>query len=278
MKIIDFHTHIFFPEIMANREHYCDCDRWFGLLYARPQARMANAEGLITSMDEAGVDQSVAFGFAFSDPGLCRACNDYVLDAAARFPERIRPFAVVNPRLSEAAVREAQRCVELGAVGIGELMADGQGYALTENACLSALMEVTRTARVPVMFHVNEQVGHAYKGKGTQGPTEAYALAASYPENVIVLSHWGAGLPFYELMPEVRQTLRNVYYDTAASIYLYEDSVFGHVVRWAPTKVLWATDFPLVTQKRCLRRLEGSGLDAEATTRVLARNAEALLP
>jgi len=278
VQVVDFHTHIFFPELIAEREAYGQRDRWFGALYDSPKARMADAEDLLASMAQAGVGRSVAFGFAFADSGLCRACNAYVLQAARQYPEAIAPFAVINPRHGKEALREARDCLEAGALGIGELMPDGQGYTLTDFGCLDPLMALVRSHGAPVMFHVNEQVGHDYQGKGTQGPRQAYELAVRYPDNVIVLSHWGAGLPFYELMPEVRQALRNVYYDTAASIYLYEDAVFGHVMAWAPTKVLWATDYPLVTQERCLKRLRRAGLSAEALERVLSANAAALLP
>ena len=278
MQVVDFHTHIFSPSLIAEREIYIRRDRWFGALYGNPKARMADAEGLIASMTEAGVAQAVAFGFAFADAGLCREGNDYVLQAAARYPDRILPFAVVNPCLGEAALREARRCLEGGALGLGELMPDGQGFALDDFERLDPLMALAREHGVPTLFHVNEQVGHGYHGKGTQGPERAYALAMRYPDNVIVLAHWGAGLPFYELMPEVRAALRNVYYDTAASIYLYEDAVFRHVMAWAPTKVLWATDYPLATQSRCLRRLRRAGLDEGELLRLLDRNAHAILP
>lgn len=273
MKIIDFHTHIFPPEIIAQRHVYRQRDRWFCLLYENPRTRMASVDDLMASMDEAGVDLSVAFGFAFADLGLCRTCNAYVLDAAREHPERVIPFAVVNPRVGHAASREAQRCLEMGASGIGELMPDGQGFHLTDYDLLDPLMELARHFRAPVLTHVNEQVGHVYPGKGAQGPTQAYQLALRYPENVLVLAHWGGGLPFYELMPEVRSQLCNVYYDTAASLYLYHDSVFAQVTSWAPTKVLFGTDYPLIGQKRFLKRVKGAGLDPCALQGLLGQNA-----
>jgi len=277
MKVIDLHKHILPPEIIARRDEYCRRDRWFGLLYANPRARLASAEELIASMGEAGVDASVAFGFAFADLGLCREGNAYVLDAARRYPGRVIPFVLLNPCAGQAALCEARECLERGAQGIGELMPDGQGFELTDFALLNPLMELARQFKVPVMMHVNEPVGHSYAGKGIQGPYQAFQLASRYPENTLILAHWGGGLPFYELMPEVRQALGNVYYDTAASHYLYEDSIFRHVMAWAPEKVLLGTDYPLVTQKRYLKRLRGAGLDEGALARVLGGNALTVL-
>ena len=42
-------------------------------------------------------------------------------------------------------------------------------------------------------------------------------------------AHWGGGLPFYALMPEVEDSLSNVYFDSAASPFLYDASVFPTV-------------------------------------------------
>ena len=277
MKVIDFHTHILPLEIIAKRDKYCQRDKWFGLLYANPRARLASAEELIASMDEAGVDASVAFGFAFADLGLCREGNAYVLEAARRYPGQVISFALLNPCAGQAALREARECLERGAQGIGELMPDGQGFDLADFALLDPLMELARQLQVPLMLHVNELVGHSYAGKGTQGPYQALQLATRYPENTLILAHWGGGLPFYELMPEVRKALSNVYYDTAASHYLYEDSIFRHVMAWAPNKVLLGTDYPLVTQKGYLKRLRRGGLDEGALARVLGGNALAVL-
>ena len=277
MRIIDAHTHILPPEIIARREEYCQRDRCFGMLYASPRARLADAGELLASMDGAGVDMAVVFGIAFADLGLCRLCNDYVLDAARQHPLRLFPFALAAPYARDQAWREVRRCLEAGAAGIGELMPDGQGFALTDFELLDPLMALARAYKAPAMAHVNELVGHDYAGKGTQGPHQAYLCASHYPQNTLIFSHWGGGLPFYELMPEVRSVLSNVYYDTAASSYLYEDAIFQYVAGWAPAKILWGSDYPLLKQRPFLQRVTNLGLDPIALANVLGGNALAVL-
>ncbi len=276
MPILDCHTHILPAEIIVQRERLLVREPWFGLLYANPKNRLAMLPDLLAAMDEAGVSQAVAFGFAFVDMGLCRLANEYVLEAARSSGGCLIPFAVVNPAAGEEAIREARRCLEQGARGLGELMPDGQGFSL-EGDALDGLAALARAYGAPMLLHVNEPVGHAYAGKGTQGPKEAYALAVRHPENTFLLAHWGGGLPFYELMPEVKGALSRVYYDTAASPYLYEDAIYRHVGGWAASKILFGSDFPLLTPSRCLRRVRRLGLSAEVEAQILYGNAARLL-
>lgn len=277
MEIIDCHTHIMPPELLRDRGACCDRDPYFALLYADPDARLADAEQLLASMDDAGVARSVSFGFAFADLDLCAACNDYVLAAARSAGERLIPFAVTNPAAGARSLAVAERALSAGAAGIGELMPTGQGYTLADATALDPLMALAREADVPVMVHINEQVGHAYPGKCDQGPAEALALAQRYPRNRLILAHLGGGLPFYELMPEVRAALGNVYYDTAASPLLYDDIALQHLLAWVPQRLLWGSDYPLLRQSRFLQRVRRLGLAPDALARLLGENARSAL-
>ena len=55
-----------------------------GALYADPRARIASAEDLIATMDEDGVDVSVAMGIGWSDYGAAREANDYIIEATSQ--------------------------------------------------------------------------------------------------------------------------------------------------------------------------------------------------
>lgn len=168
-------------------------------------------------------------------------------------------------------MREAQRCLDAGAVGIGELMPDGQEFSLQDER-LATLIQLLEASNAPLMLHVNELVGHRYPGKGRVGPEDAYALATAHPALNLILSHWGGGLPFYELMPSARAALTNVWYDTAASPLLYDDRIFALVSRWAPNKVIFGTDYPLLTQRRFLDRVLSVEIPAEELQAMLAGN------
>jgi predicted TIM-barrel fold metal-dependent hydrolase len=272
--ILDFHTHINPPEVVEKREEYLTCDIWFGELYGDPKARLATAEELIAEMDAAGVDMAVTFGFGWTDMGLCRMANDYVMEAVARYPDRLIGFACVNPRCGSEAVREVERCVAGSLKGIGELMPDGQGYSLDDEATMRPLVEVALAYGLPILTHTSEPVGHSYCGKGTVTPAVVYRFAQCFSQVSLICAHWGGGLPFYELMPEMRRAFGNVYYDTAASLYLYDDAIFSLAAQLVSDKILFATDYPLIAQRRFLKRIRETGLGEGELKKILGGNAK----
>jgi predicted TIM-barrel fold metal-dependent hydrolase len=276
--IVDFHTHIFPPEIIARRDEFCARDVWLEELYGNPKAKMATADDLVASMAAEGVDVSVAFPFGWSDPGLIEECNSYVLDAMRRFPGRIIGLAALQPLAGARTVAELERCAAGGMPGFGELMPHGQGYRLSDTRLLAPLVEAAEHLGLFCLTHTSEPVGHLYPGKGDVTPRELQAFILAFPRLRIVAAHWGGGFPFYALMPEVRQAAANVWYDSAASLYLYQPDVFPVVARSAGVeKILFGSDFPLIRQGRMLEYARASGLDEADLARVLGGNAAALL-
>jgi len=271
--IIDFHTHITAPEIIARRDDYLVRDAWFRDLYANPRARLSSAEDLIGAMDQGGVDQAVVFGFGWRDMDLCRRDNDYVIESVARYPERLLGFAIVNPGAGREAILEVERCAAAGLVGVGELMPDGQGYRLDDEKTMAPLVEVALAHDMLLLTHCSEPVGHLYPGKGTVTPDEVIRFARLFPQATLVCAHWGGGTIFYELMPEISRLMCNVYYDTAASLYLYQDDIFSLAARWAPGKVLFATDYPLLLPKRLIARMRTARMPTATLRRMLGGNA-----
>ena len=277
MLIIDFHTHITAPEIIARRDESLVRDAWFRDLYANPKARLSSAEDLISAMDRDSVDQAVVFGFGWRDMDLCRRDNDYVIESVARYPDRLIGFAIVNPKNGREAVREIERCAAQGLLGVGELMPDGQGYRIDDDKTMAPIVEVAMEHDILLLTHCSEPVGHLYPGKGTVTPDEVIRFARLFPQAILVCAHWGGGTIFYELMPEVSRVMRNVYYDTAASLFLYQDDIFSLAARWAPGKVLFATDYPLIGPGRFIRRLEAARMPTATRRRMLGGNAWRIL-
>ena len=276
--LIDFHTHIFPPYIRDHRERYCARDPWFNELYSNPRASMASAEDLIAEMDASGVDISVAFSFGWTDIGLIEETNSYVIDSMRRYPNRIYGMAVLQPTIGIQAVRELERCARAGMIGLGELMPHGQGYKLSDIALLMPVMEVVREHQLLVLSHCSEPVGHPYPGKGNVSLQDIVAFLTAFPDVRFVAAHWGGGLPFYALMPEIQLITANVWYDSAATVYLYRQDIFPIVANLVGAdRILFASDYGLLRQRRIIDHIAQSGLDDHAVKMVLGGNAQRLL-
>ena len=276
--IVDFHTHIFPPSFMERREEYAERDDTFRTLYSNPGARIASAEDLIGAMDQANVDMAVAMGIGWTDRQMAMEANDYIIESAARYPSRIAGLCSVNPAWGIDAVAEIERCARKGAKGIGELHPDTQSFDIGDKRVMFALMESALGLGLFVLTHSSEPVGHLYPGKGRTTPEKLHAFIRNFPDNEIVCAHWGGGLPFYTLMPEVARDLRNVYFDTAASPLLYEERIFSAVnALTGPERVLWGTDFPLVKHDTLLKELEAAHFPSDVSSKILGENACHLL-
>jgi len=275
--IIDIHTHVFPPEVRDRRDEFLSRDVTFRELYSNPKARIATADELLASMDAAGIDRSVACGFAWSDAELCRRHNDALLEAAAQCGGRIIPFCTVLPS-DEGARDELKRWAAAGARGLGELRPPSQGYGLIDSEEADLLAWAADAYDLALLFHASEPVGHPYPGKGGLAIEQLGRFIADFPGVAVIAAHWGGGLPFYALMPEVRESFARTYFDTAGTHYLYTPEIYARGVELAGAEhVLFGSDFPLVPQERALAGLRDAPLDEKARALIEGENARRLL-
>jgi len=276
--IIDFHTHIFSPQIEKNRSKYVTLDPCFAMLYANPKASLATADELITSMDEAGIDISVILNIGWTTNELCIETNDYILESVARYPQRLVGFCAVQPNSHDKAIVEIERCAKAGMKGVGEMRPDIQGFDLQNKEIMAPIIEVMRKYKLILLAHTSEPVGHPYPGKGSITPDMLYPFITSFPDLTIVCAHWGGGLPFYALMPEVKKVMDNVFFDTAASPFLYSPQVYNQVIELVGTeKILFGSDYPLLAQNRLIKEVKSLNLPTKAENLILSGNAQRLL-
>jgi predicted TIM-barrel fold metal-dependent hydrolase len=276
--IIDFHTHIFPAWLRERRDEYSKLDPCFSLLYSQPKARIATAEELIASMDEAGIDVSVVLNAGWVSHELCVKTNDYILDSVSRYPTRLVGFCAIQPGAGDAAIAELERCAKAGARGIGELRSDMQGFALVDETIMKPLVDAVLRHNLIFLTHSSEPLGHEYFGKGSITPDILYSFITAFPNLKIVCAHWGGGLPFYALMPEVAQALANVFFDTAATVFLYKPEIFEQMSRIIGSdKILFGTDYPLMHQNRVIAQIQSSQLPEEDKAIILGANAQKLL-
>jgi uncharacterized protein len=277
--IIDFHTHIFPKDIRENRGKYFPFEPAFKLLYDSPKSKLVGAKEIVAAMDEQGVDRSVVFGFPWKNSDIFKRQNDYIMEVVARFPERLIGLCCFDP-FSKAAAPEARRCLEGGLSGIGEIAFYQSGIDDTALDKLAPLMEICLEKDLPFLIHTNEPVGHVYPGKTPNTLKQIYALVGRFSENKIVLAHWGGGIFFFNLLKkEVNARLKNVFFDTAASPFLYHPEIYRYAVAIAgEDKILFGSDFPLLQPERYFKEIEEtSGLSKAQAESICGRNAATLL-
>jgi len=273
--MIDFHVHVTPPEIAANWRRYTEQEPYLAMLSDNPHYKTASAEDVIAALDESAFERAVIFGFGFSDSGLCRMVNDYVIEKARQYPDRLTGFMAVSPN-DIGVEQEIDRCHRAGLKGIGEIFPGNRGFAIDDKKETRALTGACIERDIPLIVHVNEPVGHTYIGKNDIGLQQIERFIAHSQGLRVVLAHWGGGLLFYEAMPELREQFRNVFYDTAATPFLYHADIYRAALSLGlGEKIIFGSDFPLLPPSRYLPALEV--LPEDDRERILHGNARSLL-
>lgn len=275
MPVVDAHVHLFGAEQRARRALIGESDAAFAAIYGSEKAVMATADDLVATLEHDGLDRAVAVGFAFAGQQEIDAQNAALSEGAARYPGRIVSLATINLALPEWR-QKAEQALRSGARGFGELRPRDQGWDPLGGASRE-LCELAASAGAVLLWHVSEPAGHAYPGKtGGISPVGLVTLATAQPRTRMVAAHLGGGISFYLQMPEVRQALVNVWFDTAAAALLYDDTSVARLVDLAgPGRVLFGSDYPLLSPRHQLRRLQAV-LPDDVARAVCGENAETL--
>ncbi|MBN2419746.1 MAG: amidohydrolase family protein, partial [Deltaproteobacteria bacterium] len=259
--IIDAHTHIFPAFFREKREMFFDKEPAFKMLYSPSTSKMQGASNIRETMEAEGVDKSIVFGFPWKTKDYYKRHNDYIIESVMLYPDRLAGLACFDPVSPEGA-KEAERCFKAGLKGVGELAV--YDSPLTEDVIsrMADVMTVCLEHDAPLLIHTNEPVGHKYPGKQEITLKQVENFIKAYQNNKIILAHWGGGIFFYSLLKkEIREILKNVWVDTAASPYLYDPAIYktaGSIMGYE--KILFGSDYPLIKPGRYFRELESSGI------------------
>jgi predicted TIM-barrel fold metal-dependent hydrolase len=143
---------------------------------------------------------------------------------------------------------------------------------------LHEVLEASAEVSLPVCIHLNEPVGHNYPGKYEPSLLQIYELIKKFPEAVVILSHWGGGLFFYELMPEVSECLKNVFYDTSATPYIYNDKIYETALKIiSAEKIIFGSDYPLLGVTKYKNSIEEKVESIDDRKKIFAENAKRIM-
>lgn len=266
---MDSHIHITPPDIIRDYKKIGEKEPYFRLLSETKHNKFATYEEVARHLKDSQFDYGVVFGFAFQDMGLCRYVNDYTIEAIRNHPELIG--FMVLPIGHKEMEKEIERCYHAGLRGMGEIFPEGQKLDLT-TVHQTGLKECLLHYGMPLLLHANETVGHYYAGKTSVSLSEMECFIRHHQELPIILAHFGGGILFYELMKEMRELMKHVYYDTAAAIFLYEKAIYRSIREIGILdKILFGSDYPLLPISRYMDSLVG--LEEKEKNGILGENA-----
>ena len=274
--IVDSHVHIFPPEFLRDRQSLLTADKTFNELYSNSRSKLVTVEDLIETMDETGVNVSVVMGIGWTNPELAEKSNQYISESCLRFSDRLIGFGSIDLS-SMNAVDQIKNCADIGLKGIGELHLDHQLFSEGGYELMTSVIQEIKEEDLILSIHCSEPLGHLYPGKGTNTPEKLEKLLKLADGTKLILSHWGGGLPFYALMPEIKKLSASVFFDTAASPFLYEPKIFEIVNGIVgPNHILAASDYPLLKFSRIKNEIEQSNISNDDQKLILGDNAKTL--
>ena len=215
-----------------------------------------------------------------SRSGIAPIPNEEIAEAAAANPDVLIPFASVDPARPDAVERARRLVAEHGVRGF-KFHPNLQAFFPNDRS-VYPLYEVIAEAHVPALFHS----GHSGIGTGLPGggglrlkysnPMCLDDVAADFPELDIVLAH--PSFPWQDVAISICLHKANVWIDLSGWSPKYFPP---QLVQYANTqlreKVLFGSDFPLITPDRWLADFEQAPFKDEVRPLVLKENAFRLL-
>jgi predicted TIM-barrel fold metal-dependent hydrolase len=244
-------------------EMFASLRRWTDL----PDADVPLAD-TIAALDAAGVGRGLVS--AWCGPGETLISNDEVYAFVSAYPGRLSGVATADLHRPMAAVREVRRAVtELGFVAVRivpwlwGLPPNDRRYYPIYVACVD----------LGVPFCT--QVGHTGPLRTSEtGRPIPYLddVALDFPELTIVAGH--IGYPWTEEMIALARKYPNVHIDTSAYVTgRYPPELVRYLAGDGRRKVLFGSNYPMISPARALRDLDRLGLDDEARENFLSGNA-----
>ena len=214
--------------------------------------------------------------------GRARISNDEVLTAAAANPDALIPFASIDPHKGKLGVREARRLIEEHPALRGfKFHPNTQAFWPNDRAHYP-LYEVIEQAGKIALFHTGQTgIGAGMRGGGGvrlkySNPMAVDDVAADFPDLDIILAH--PSFPWQEEALAVATHKPNVYIDLSGwSPKYFPEILIRYVNTLLRDKMLFGSDFPLLTPDRWLADFERLAIRDEVRPLVLKENAARLL-
>lgn len=232
-----------------------------------------SAEALVASMDEHGITKALLAPPPDSPDLDQEAGYRWTLQTVQRYPERFRLSVRVDPHEGMQAVRKLENMVHndggvalrLVPLRIGKPL-DDRIYFPLYTKCCELGVPITATVGIP---------GPRVPGM-LQHPKYLDDLCYLWPELTIVTTHGGE--PWTALLVKLMAKWPNLYHMISAFAPKYYPADTIHFLNSSHgrRKVMFATDYPLVSFERAAAELPGVGIAEKSWPYFLYKNAEAI--
>lgn len=276
MSAVDIVCNLFTPEVVARRPSWTKS--FFGGKLGQPDKVLNGIplDALVAMMDEAGIERAflpaTKSGPSY-DPVSSRLPYQEIVKATELYPERFSGLVGIDPTEGMRGVRELELLVkEFGFVG-AHLYPHWFGLA-PDAARYYPFYAKCCELDVPIQM----QVGHCLRYseerplRSVGRPITLDAIACDFPELKLIGIH--IGWPWTEEMISVAWKHPNVYIGSDAYAPRYWPQEFVHFIdSWGQDKVLFGTDFPVITFGRARSEIEELELKPDSKRKFLRENA-----
>lgn len=207
----------------------------------------------------------------FQSPRDTIAGNDAMLAFQRAHDDCVRSYVAVNPNDGAGAVREIDRAVQLGAVGL-KLAAARRA----DDPILDPIIEQARHHGLPVLHHIWQHRRRHWPSQDISDGRDLGTLAARHPDVSFILAHIGGGGDYLHTFAAVRD-VPNVLLDLSGS-GADRGMLDAAIEAVGCGRLLWGADVTLETGLAKLWALEVIGLTADQLAAIRWRNARRIFP
>jgi predicted TIM-barrel fold metal-dependent hydrolase len=218
---------------------------------------------------------------AESTTGVPPVPNEEVAEAARRHPDVLIPFASIDPAKGEEGARQARRLVDEHGVKGFKFHPNVQEFYPNDHAAY-VLYEAIEELGVPAVFHTGQTgIGAGVRAGGGvrlkySNPMYVDDVAVDFPDMPIILAH--PSFPWQDEALSVATHKPQVHIDLSGwSPKYFPPQLVHYANTLLQDKVMFGTDFPLITPDRWLRDFEQLQIKPEVRPKILKDNAVRLL-
>ena len=261
MDFIDTHAHIY-PDAIAAR-----AARSIGEFYHLDIEASGRLDMLLQRGQQAGIVKHLVHSVGVTPDRVARI-NDYLMSAAAAYPDRLVGFGTLHPEMADVRA-EAERIRAGGLRGV-KLHPDFQHFYLDGDRAME-MFRILAEMNLPVLVHTGD------KRYPYSEPARMARVLRAVPELKAICAHLGGWSVWSEAWKELAD-LPNAWVDTSSSLYaLTPEDAAAIIRRYDGTHVFFGTDYPMWDPVEERARFDALPLTETERENIAHRNFEAFL-